>query len=160
MGHGGLGRAVGEAASRGAKAGARGEVDDDAAAPPAQVGEDSLTEEHHALEVDGEDAVPLLLGHVVDGAAPGDGGAVHQNVDAPEALDGAGHGALDGGLVGGVGLHTDGGGGGGGDLLGDALHAVWRRCRRSATAAPSRARVAAVARPIPEAPPVMIATLP
>ena len=67
-----------------------------------------MAEEHDALEVDGEDAVPLLLGHLIDSAAGGDGGAVHQDVEAAEALDGAGHGTLDGGLIGGVGLQPDG----------------------------------------------------
>ena len=88
------------------------------------MGKDGLTEEHDALEVDGEDAVPLLLGHAVDGAAGGDGGAVHQNVEAAEALDGAGHGTLDGGLVGDVCLQADGVAPGCGDFLGGALHAV------------------------------------
>ena len=39
------------------------------------------------LEMDVEDVVPLLVGHVLDGAVPGEAGVVDDDVEAAEGLD-------------------------------------------------------------------------
>ena len=41
------------------------------------------------LEVDADDVVPLLLGHVDEHAVPQDAGVVHQHVDVAEGVDGS-----------------------------------------------------------------------
>ena len=80
--------------------------------------QDRLHHEQHALDVDGEDAVPLLLGHLLETRRRVDAGVAAEDVDAPELVDGS----LDGGrtrrLVGDVGLHENGLGAGAAQLFG------------------------------------------
>ncbi len=57
-----------------------------------------------ALEVDVDDRVPLLLGHLPDDAVPGDAGVADQNVEAAERLEHPRHHGLGVGVARHVGL--------------------------------------------------------
>ncbi|GFJ92734.1 hypothetical protein Prum_063760 [Phytohabitans rumicis] len=69
----------------------RGDGDDGAAAPRAQVRDRCPAGEEDALEVDVEDLVPQRLGRLDDRAVPLYAGARDKHVDAAEAFDGGGH---------------------------------------------------------------------
>src|SRR5690606_12011938 len=114
-----LGGGVGEDAGDADEAADAGLVDDDAAAALHHVRQRVPGGQPDALEVDGDDPVPLLLGGVGGVAGAGDARVGEDDVDPVEAGEGLlGHpfGVGGGGDVGGQG---DGGAAGLADLLGD-----------------------------------------
>ena len=65
----------------------RSEVDDPAESLLAHEDGGGLGGREVALEVDGDDLVPLLLAHVEDHAVAEDAGVVDEDVDAAELVD-------------------------------------------------------------------------
>jgi len=81
----------------------RGDVDDAAGALAKHRTDGGLGDEEDALEVGGEDVVPVLLAHAHDERVAGDAGVVDDDIEAAEALEGGldgGGGALGGGDIG------------------------------------------------------------
>ena len=157
---GGLRRRVGLRTTAAAQPGDRRGVDDAAAAAavdhrPRPV----LDAEEHAARQDGERAVPVGdadLGDRPEGAA--DAGVVEHHVEAAEAPDRRGDELLDRGLVGDVGPDEA-------QRSGSATSST-SRCPLSSLRSPTTTRAPAsrkrstVARPMPLAPPVTMATRP
>ena len=135
--------------------------DEDDAAPPARPerGDRELGADQGALEVDVDDAVEVLLAHVLEVDVEADGGVRDHDVETAETRDGVVHDPLD------VVAPPDVADGG------DALRAgVADELERlvqpvgstsfTTTRAPAAASATAIPRPIPEPAPVTAATLP
>ena len=109
------------------------------------------------FEVDGQGVVPDAPRRAIDRSGAGDAGAVHQSADGPDGVPGGGDGAGESGGIADVEAEADSGHPG---LLGDGGGDLGRRCRRRGPRRPRagrpRPRAKAVARPIPEPPPVMM----
>ena len=79
-----------------------GHVDDAAAALAHHDGRDGVDEVEGALEIDGDDGVPLLLGHAHHETVLGDAGVVDKNVDVAEVFVDFLHDGFRFGEVGGI----------------------------------------------------------
>ena len=139
--------------------GDRGGRHDRAAAALQEVRPQRLGDEVDALEVDRELAVPVVLGEVVGRAGDRDAGVVDDDVDAAERLDAAVHAGRDVRAAGDVHVDAVAVRARRADLR-RGLRAVSPRRSATATRAPSSAKRSAVARPIPDPPPVTSATFP
>ena len=86
--HGVLGDVVGHLSLLADDARGRGDADDGSASRAGHGGHGVARAQVRALEVDRHDPVPLLLGHLADGAGAGNPGVVHEHVQAAEPLHG------------------------------------------------------------------------
>ena len=158
--HGALRGRVGEDARQRHDAGHRAEIDDRAAlAALDEILAEHLAAEEHALDVDAQDAVELLLADVEERRGGVDAGAVDDDVDAAAAREHRVEQALRLGLAGRFGGVEPRLAAGGGDRSRRALALSALRPTRT-TSAPAPARPSAMAPQSSPVPPMTTATLP
>ena len=151
---------MGPAGVAGDRPGDRGGEHDASVPALAHARQHRLDHEEHALDVDGEDAVPVGLGHVRDARLRVDAGVADEHVDAAVPLEHAAHGRLARSLARDVDRDELDGGAGAGQLGRRRLAGVLVDVGDVRAWRPRRRRRAAMPRPMPLAAPVMIVTLP